>query len=75
MTRKMPTTPHPPLCPCPAPAPPHWPAAAAAGKGCDLAEFVFQQLQKRVGIVTAVVEVRRLQGGVGGVDAAGKLDP
>lgn len=42
------------------------PAAAAAGKACDLAEFVFQQLQKKVGIVTAVVEVRRWGGGCRG---------
>lgn len=33
-------------------------AAAAAGCAVDLLEFVFQQLQKKVGIVTAVVEVR-----------------
>ena len=32
-------------------------AAAAAGKACDLLEFVFHQLQKRVGIVNAVIEV------------------
>ncbi|KAI3438406.1 hypothetical protein D9Q98_000838 [Chlorella vulgaris] len=31
--------------------------AAAASKACDLPEFVFQQVQKRVGIITAVVEV------------------
>ncbi|KAI7835772.1 hypothetical protein COHA_010350 [Chlorella ohadii] len=30
--------------------------AAAAGSAVDLLEFVFQQLQKKVGIVTAVVE-------------------
>lgn len=34
------------------------PAAAAAGSAVDLLEFVFQQLQKKVGIITAVVEVR-----------------
>ncbi|KAL4448019.1 hypothetical protein ABPG75_005238 [Micractinium tetrahymenae] len=31
--------------------------AAAAGKAVDLLEFVFTQLQKKVGIVTAVVEM------------------
>lgn len=34
------------------------PAAALAGTAVDLLEFVFQQLQKKVGIMTAVVEVR-----------------
>lgn len=43
-----------------------WPlllaAAAAAGKAMDLLDFVFMQLQKKVGIVTAVVEVRGPRG-------------
>lgn len=53
------------LCPLlPAPSA----AAAAAGKAVDLLEFVFTQLQKKVGIVTAVVEVRGEGVGVWGDD-------
>lgn len=32
-----------------------------SGRSTDLADFVFAHLQKRVGIVSAVVEVRKLQ--------------
>ncbi len=57
------------LCPL-LPAPPA--AAAVAGKAVDLLEFVFTQLQKKVGIVTAVVEVRGEGVGAWGDDVRGR---